>query len=68
MSISVLFPRLKVLGLELLGTITAATGAITAQQQQFEWWLRQAGAIVAILSGMAVIYRVFRPRKGEQQG
>ena len=63
MSLAILFPRVRVLAVELIGTATAAAGAITAHQQQLEFWLRQAGTLVAILAGLATIYRVFRPRE-----
>lgn len=63
MSLAIIFPRLKVLVVELVGTAVAGAGAITAQQAQFDYWFRQFGTLVAIVAGGATIYRIFRPRK-----
>ncbi len=61
--------RLKYHAFELLGTLTSTMGAITARMEDFEYWLRQFGTLVAIVAGAATIFAVLRkefPRKGPE--
>ncbi len=44
-------------------TICALLAAITASQEQIEWWLRCAASLVAFVAGCMAIYRFFRPRR-----
>lgn len=43
-----------------LYTITSILAAITANQEQIEWWLRTGAAAVAILAGVIAIYQKLR--------
>jgi hypothetical protein len=44
-------------------SLAGLLGAITASQQQFEWWFRNIGTAIAIIGGILAIYRFFRPAK-----
>ncbi len=46
-------------------TIASILGAITANQEQIEWWLRTTGALIAIAAGLVALYQRLRkkPRK-----
>lgn len=44
-------------------TVTSILGAITAQQEQIEWYLRSGAAAVAIIAGLVAIWsKLRRPR------
>jgi ABC-type nickel/cobalt efflux system permease component RcnA len=38
-------------------------GAITARQEQIQWWLSTFAAAVAIVAGLVAIYQKIRPKK-----
>lgn len=38
--------------------------AITANQEQIEFYLRCGASLVALIAGALAIYRFFRPRRG----
>ena len=52
--------RLKVYSTEILGTVASGTGAITARQEQFEWWLRNTGTAVAPIAAALTIVVILR--------
>lgn len=47
----------------LAGFGTSAIGAITANQEHVEWWLRCGASGVAILAGLATIWSIFFKKK-----
>lgn len=51
---------------EIGGSSASLMGAITANQEQFEFWLRIAGTSVAIIAGTLTIISLLRnwKRKG----
>lgn len=65
MTISLL-PRLKPLVNEIFGTGIAGLGALTARQEQFEYWFRNFGTLVAVVAGTLTIYRIIRPAKPKE--
>lgn len=40
---------------EATGASVSAVGAITARQEELEFWLRQTGTVVAIIAGLLTI-------------
>lgn len=48
---------------ELGGTATSIVAAITANQEQAEYYLRIGASFVAIAVGIATIYSIFRKKK-----
>lgn len=42
--------------------------AITANQEQIEWYLRCAASLVALIAGSLAIYRFFRPVRRAPRG
>ncbi len=43
--------------------ILSLIAAITANQEQIEWWLRCGASLVALLAGGLAIYRFFVPKR-----
>lgn len=43
--------------------VVSLIAAITANQEQIEWWLRCGGSLIALVAGGLAIYRFFWPRK-----
>lgn len=41
--------------------------AITANQEQIEFYLRCGASLVAVIAGTLAIYRFFRPRRGRDR-
>lgn len=52
---------MKPLLYELRLTLVSIIAAITANQEQLEFYLRCAASVVAIAAGSLAIYRFFRP-------
>lgn len=47
---------------DLLAVVSGA-GAITAWQEQIDWWLRVGASVVAIIAGLAALRAQMRKRK-----
>lgn len=47
-------------------TVVSLLAALTANQEQIEWWLRCGASLVALVAGALAIYRFFRPRKRDR--
>ena len=50
-----------------LFAIASIVGAITARQEEIEWWLRSGAAVVAIAAGIVAIYCRLFPSKGQNR-
>lgn len=52
--------RIKPIIAESIGATVSGAGAVTAWQQQFDYWFRQFGTLVAVIAGLATIWTIIR--------